>query len=211
MIVTLDGRRLSEPVPTGATLAQIAERVRSVHLNGRVLVGIVLNGERLVSEQLEAGLGAVPAPDCQIDFESSEAEAIVADAFENLVEQLERGGEEARGLTGLLQKGHLAGAAAQFGAFVSLWQDLVRAVAEGGQLLGRNLLEERWEDRTVGERLQELSGRLRELRDAFAARDTVLLADLMEFEMPGQYESWRGIATRLRDLLRANAPSVGVP
>ncbi len=210
MIVTLDGQRLADGFQDQATLGEIAECVRTTHLHGRVLAGIWLNGERLLAESLESGLAAVPPPDCQIDLESGSAEAIVAEAFGSLVAQLDQGGEETSGLLGLLQKGHLAGAASQFGAFVSLWQDLVRTVAEGGQLLGRDLLSERYEDRTIGEHLQTLSGRLREIRDAFRARDTVLLADLMEFEMPAQYSAWREIARRLHDVVLVNTPSAAV-
>ena len=93
------------------------------------------------------------------------------------------------------------------------WHTCQQAIAECSGLLGRDLTAVECAGRPVREHLDGLADKLRELRDAFEARDMVLVADLIQFEMPDICQAWQGILNELAQDAAAptNVSSAGAP
>jgi hypothetical protein len=72
-------------------------------------------------------------------------------------------------------------------------------------LVGRNLLQVSIESGTVADCLADLVERLRDLRDALEARDLVLLADLMQYEIPELCKKWKGLLLSLAESVACGA------
>jgi hypothetical protein len=49
----------------------------------------------------------------------------------------------------------------------------------------------------IGRHFETLAHKLRDVRDAFDSRDYVLLADVLEFEMPETCRRWSGLLEAL--------------
>jgi hypothetical protein len=85
----------------------------------------------------------------------------------------------------------------RFGGFLVAWQTCQQTIGECSRLLGQDLTAVQCDGRAVREYVAGLADQLRAMREAFEARDTVLLADLLQYEMPDTYQTWQRVLTHL--------------
>lgn len=199
MIVTLDGRRLPLDLAGPATLRTILDSVKAAHLEARLVVEVSVNGRPLINDALLECLDQPAADGDQIDLGSAETASLVSAALDEMVEQMDLGGAAHRDVAAALQAGRTSEAVGQFGQLLSIWQNSRTTIVECSQLM-----EQDWSDREIGGQtlaahLNELTSRLREVRDAFEARDYVLLGDLLQYEMPDVCATWASIFRRLAE------------
>ena len=88
--------------------------------------------------------------------------------------------------------------------FVALWQTCYRALSQCSGLLNRDLTSLQHNGRNVRAYLEDLIGKLSELRSALEAHDTVMLADLVHYEFPALTETWQAV---LNDLAEQVTPA----
>ncbi len=205
MIVTLDGQRMAADFASADTLQALIDRVRAEHLPDRLVVSVAVNGQLLLPEDLDARLSQPPAPQDQVDLESGDPRAIVADALRQAAEQLAAAGRAQQEVADQLNAGQVAEALGRVGELVGVWQAGQQVIVRCCALLGEDLTAVEYGDRPIREYVSELAEKLRELRDAFEARDMVLLADLLHYEMPPLCETWHGLLTHLADAVAAQA------
>lgn len=199
MLVMLDGQPLEAEFPVGLTLQGLLDRVRPHCGPQRLIVGVERNGAPLVADELCTALGEPLALVDQIDVTTGDQFQIVAAALRDVALQLDDTLLELPPLAGELQAGRVADAMKQVDGFIRVWQSTQRAVTESSALLGRDLTLRTYQDRPIQQHTADLLARLRELRDGFQARDFVLIADLMQFEMPALCETWRDLLRELAD------------
>lgn len=205
MIVTLDGEHLDGAFAASGTMRTLIDRVRQAQLGDRLVVSVAIDGEQLLDQELSDRLD-LPLDGIQrLDLASADCQQLVADAFREVAERLERAGREQADIADLLHAGSVAAAVGRLGELLSAWQACHQVILECSGLLGRDLTAVACDGRPVREHLADLADRLRELRDAFDARDMVLLGDLVRYEMPEICQAWRGILSRLAD--QAVAPT----
>lgn len=197
MIVTLDGRRLDGGFPPGGTLSSLVEDVRSRQLGERLVVSVAVNGHRFGEDDLESGLAQTLAADDQVDLESSGCCEVAAAALRQAADELAQSCRTQEQIAAALGGSGASGAVRQIGELVRTWSGCSKVVAQCSRLLGRNLAEQEVEGRRAGEILNELIKKLSALRDALAARDMVVLGDLMRYELPPLCQAWRGVLLSL--------------
>lgn len=201
MIVTLDGERLTGDWGSPRLLGEVVDRVRRDHLGDRVIVEVAWNGENLVDQSLHERLSeAVPDGD-QIDLGSASPQQVANDALREIAARLRQADAAHRQVAGLLQGGRVVDAAQAFTGLLTVWQDAQRVLVEASTLLGEDLSARSVDGQTVQEHLARLARTLREVRDAFDARDYVLLGDLLEFDMPDVCTHWSGLFDELAELV----------
>ncbi len=197
MIVTLDGRRVGSELSAAESLQQLIYRTQERCAPGRLIVGVVLDGQSCAGESLAARLPQPLANIGQVDLESATPAATVAEAFTYLGEQFEAQAAEQAECADLLSTGRAAEAIARLSGFIAVWQQCGAALEQARRVLGRDLSKTEWAGRTVGERLGELAARLEELRQALAARDLVMLGDTLRYELSPQCLEWSELLHRL--------------
>lgn len=209
MIVTLDGERLTGPFPPGDTLQTLIDQVRQTHLGDRLVVSVAVDGRPLLDAELSERLGGMLEQVRQVDLESADRFQLSADALREVAERLSKVGGEQAAVADQLQAGNVPAAVSRFREFLDAWQLCQQAILECSRLLGEDLTTAECEGRPIREHLNGLADRLRELRDAFEARDMVLLADLARYEMPNTYHLWQRILYELagRFAARVDAPA----
>ncbi len=205
MIVTLDGQRMEADFTSADTLQALIDRVRAEHLPDRLVVSVAVNGQLLLPEDLDARLSQPPAPQDRVDLESGDPRAIVADALRQAAEQLTAAGQAQQEVADQLNAGQVTEALERVGELVGVWQAGQQVVVRCCALLGEDLTAVEYGERPIREHFSELAEKLRELRDAFEARDMVLLADLLHYEMPPLCQAWHGLLTHLADTIVGHA------
>jgi hypothetical protein len=207
MIVTLDGCRLEDDYTPGCTLQAVIDRVRDQRLNDRLVISVAVNGEHFVGGDLEEGLMQRLSAEDQVDLESGDRFAIAADALRNLAGELAEVGRLQPMLADQLDAGDAEGAVREVGEFVRTWSACGTAVVQCSGLVGRDLTAVELDGRCVGLMVQDLVTKLRALRDALDARDLVMLADLMHYELPPLCEEWQSALLRLADEVERQTPA----
>jgi hypothetical protein len=204
MIVTLDGERLSGPFPGGGTLQALIDQVRGAHLGDRLVVSVALDGRPLLeqdlSDRLEGPLDGVE----QVDLASADRWQLAADSLREVAQRLGQTGSEYAEVADQLHAGRVSEAVTRFGEFLQVWQTCQRTILDCSGLLGQDLTALECDGRPVREHLNGLAGKLQELRDTFEARDVVLLADVVRYEMPDTCRTWQGILNEM-------ASAIGTP
>ena len=201
MIVTLDGHRLDSDFAPGCTLMDLIDRVRSQQPEERLIVSVSVNGNRYGENELGAGLARPLAGDEQVDLETEDRCTVAADALRAIAAEIAEAAKSHADIADRLSSGEAAEAIRQIGNFVNVWNSCTAVITQCGGLLGRDLTDAEHGGRNVRDSLAELAGRLRDLRDALEARDTVMLADLMHYEMPGLCETWQDVLTTLASVV----------
>jgi hypothetical protein len=190
MIVTLDGRRLDESFNPDCTLETVIEQVRRDHVGQRLVTSVRLNGQTLTDNDLKDGLATLLTSDAQVDLESGDRRELVRDALLGLALQFECDAEQSAEIAARLSAGEVADGVRQVGEFVQLWQTCYRTLVQCCDLLGEDMTAWEHDGRTMRSHLDELVGKLNELRDALDARDMVVLGDLIRYELPPLYANW---------------------
>ncbi len=215
MIITLDGRRLTD-VPSADHLQDLLEQIRSTALGDRLIVSVAVDGQVLDDEQLRTRLGApLPAEIRQLDLRSADRRTLVADALRGLALEFGQAAEGQGDLAEQFGTGALGPALRGIGDFIGLWQTAQRALAQCSELLGTDLTLWEHAGRPVRAWLRELIDKLNELRAALDARDLVLLADLLRYELLPLCGTWQvlfdDLAAQCPARLTNAAPPVAAP
>jgi len=211
MIVTLDGKSLSDAFEPGETLQTLVSDVRGAHLGSRMVVSIMIDGRELAGDELSARLDQPVEGVAQIELISAEPHELVASAFREVSLLLAQIGADHEALADQMQSGETSNAVAKFGELLQVWQTCQQAVAEGSSMLSRDMTSMTASDRTVREHLDALADTLRELRGAFEANDMILLSDMFRYEMPDTCRTWQNILTELAEQIEPSMESVSPP
>lgn len=209
MIVTLDGERLTGSLPVSGTLQTLIDGVRELRLGDRLVVSVAIDGQELLDQELSNRLDTPLDRVEQVDLASADRWQLAADAFREAAERLGESGQEQTAIADLLHAGNVSEAVKRFGGFLEAWQICQQTIGESSRLLVRDLTAVECDGRAVREHLAGLAEKLRALREAFEARDMVLLADLVQYEMPETYQTWRRILTHLATAVASDADAAG--
>jgi hypothetical protein len=144
------------------------------------------------------------AGDAQVDLESAERAAVVSDALRGLAAEFGDAAERLAPIADRLSGGDVTGGVKEVGEFVQLWQTCYRTLAQCCELAGEDLTAREHDGQSLRAHLQGLVAKLNELRDALDARDMVLLADLLRYELPALCRTWQ-------ELLGGVAEQVAAP
>lgn len=207
MIVTLDGGRLSGSFPT-QTLQALIDEIRQAHLSDRLIVSVMLDGQQLLDQELTQQLNEPVQEVKHVELISADPRELVSSALREVAEQLESAAENEATVAEQLRSGEMSEAATAFRDFLQVWQACQQTIVNCSGLLGKDLTTMQSGGKPIRAHLDSLTDKLRELRDAFEARDTVLLSDLFQYEMPETCRTWQGI---LNDLATDVAEHTGAP
>jgi hypothetical protein len=199
MIVTLDGRRFTQPPSPAGTLRCLIDQVRADLPPDRLIVGVARNGQPLVERELEEWLARPLSAADRVDLATADRWELAAEALREVAGRIEAAGRQQEALAEQLNLGRTAEAVAGFSEFVSSFQACRQAIDQSSGLLERDLMGGEFEQRSLGGHLEDLAGRLREIRDALEAGDYVLLADLLHYELPPLCQTWNRLLNDLAD------------
>jgi hypothetical protein len=199
MIVTLDGERVNRTFAPDSTLQGVLDQVRPDLRAGRLFVAVAIDGRECTQAQLEELLPKPVDVNSQVDLESGDRAALAVTALRCVADELGEAGQRQQQVAGLLHAGQVAEAIRRVGEVVQTWQAARDVVVQCGGLIERDLTAEQFQGQSVDQWLLQLIEQLRELRDALDARDMVILADLVQYEMPELCGTWHDLLNSVAD------------
>ena len=201
MRVLLDDQTVTIEEPTFA--AAIAAGRRAAERRGRVLVEVSVDGRPAPESWLEdpAGEGREAA---EVRLVSAEPVSLVqvtllevADALENVRAQQHRAAE-------WIQEDRLDQALGPLATVVATWTSVQQAVSNGAALLGLDLATvETASGLRLSEMIEDLTGRLREVKAALQGQDWTAAADVLGYEMDERAVAWGEALRRLASAVGA--------
>lgn len=204
MIVTLDGEKVEREFGTDCTLQTVVDQVRAGY-EDRLIISVSVNGRHVADEDLRQLLSQPLAAESQIDLESGNPHELVRDALRGLALEYANAGQKLGGIVEKLDAGDASNGVRDVAAYISLWQTSHRVITQCSGLLNLDLLTCEHQDRTVQQWFEEAVQKLGEVRDALEARDMVLLADLIRYELPDLTQTWQGLLEDIAEQIEAAA------
>jgi len=199
MIVTLDGQRIDHLPQAGASLESLIEHLRGTCLGERIVITVSWNGRDLTGSDLTDRLGVAPSGDDQIDLESAQPTEVCALALREVGDQLRVATDALPEIAAGFHAGGAESALGGLSSMLGVWANCQRTLGDASRLLGRDLGEEEFQGERLTTHLEAVANVLRSVREAVQNRDYVLLADLIEYEMPGVCTLWQGAVLALAD------------
>lgn len=196
MLVTLDGQRVDAPVNSEATLENLIQQVRAAHAD-RLIVSVAVNGTMLSDSELTTALARPVADDAQVDLETGDAVELVCNALRGMALEFEQARGHLEAIAGKLDAGETAAGVQDVGGYIRLWQTCHQIVVQCSGLLGADLTQCVHLGRPVTSWFQDAIAKLMEVRQALEARDIVLLADLLRYELPALCDAWQALFSDL--------------
>jgi len=182
----------------------LLDELRTELPGSRLIVSVAVDGQLCDEDELEKALPRPLEPDAQIDLESADRCAVAVAALRSVARELGDIRPRLAQLTEELQAGQIVEAVRQVGQLVQVWQRCRDVLLQSGSLRGCDLTELIFSDRPLREHLLELAAKLRGIRDALDARDMVLLADLLHYEMPPLCQLWHDLLLAVADQIAEN-------
>lgn len=194
-VLAVDRPTLAAALRAGADAAERA---------GRVIIEASADGAALSNDQLDApsdedtGIG-------EVRLVSAEPRALVRVTLLEAADTLERVGPDHAAVAKMIHEGRLEDAMSELASLLDVWRAVQESVDKGSALIGLTLENVRLGDvGHVGQLVEQLAGRLEELKTALANQDWSTVADLIEFEMVEQAERWTALLRGLSEHLKEN-------
>ena len=211
MIVTLDGQRLPDLVRADTTLQALIDEARAAHLGDRLVVSVAIDGYLLPDKELGERLARPLGDVAQVDLTSADRRQLVVDALREIADRLRDAADEQTEIAEQMQGGKVPDAMGQFGQFMQVWQACQQTIADCSGLLGVDLTAFETGGKTVRGHLDGLVEKFHELRDAFEARDMVLVADMIRYELPDICRAWQNVLNGLAAEILTRAHQASAP
>jgi len=167
---------------------------------GRIIVEVMVDGRQwgqATPESSESPNG-LASPAGEVRLTSADPAELMNEVYADAVSALSEADQLQRQAAELLQTGSTIDAMQKLSDAVSIWMSVQRAVSMGAQLqssLNRSDIEVMSEP-TLAAAVDQLNGKLGEIRSALQRGDTVALADTLLYDLPNVVEQWRQLLKR---------------
>jgi hypothetical protein len=164
----------------GAVLNDVLRHVRA---EGRCLASIRCDGAEIGADDLERVLAAPADTYARLDFVSSRGGDLVIEALARVQAMLMEVEPVRLQTVEYLNQGRMNESMESLRVFFEAWRQAHEVVLQSAQLIGLDLTALVVEGRPLAEFFSQYAGQLRRLKEALEARDTVLLSDMLNYEV----------------------------
>jgi hypothetical protein len=212
MSVLLDDQPMGPgEIAPSATVAQVIESVRTKLKDGRIVLGLRCEGVDVAGERLNDVLSRPAGSFGRLEVITGSAHEAVRDALEHARRAFGASFAIVQEAVTAISAGNLADAMQRLVECAGLWGQTHEAVVAGGRLLGLDFTLLEIDGRRVLAWLEDLAGRLRELKQAIESRDHVALGDLLRYEMDETLRGWERMLEGFIGVVDASAGRVMSP
>jgi hypothetical protein len=197
MTVYLDNEPLDGEQGGGdCTVADMVDIAKSkLAGTGSLVVGVQCDAVNVGAEQLDAVLSRPAGEYDRVDLISGRPKQVVLHALADAQTTLAETAAGACECADALAAGRLSDAMQLLGRCVNVWGHVHTAILQGGNLLGVSFDDLRIHGKPIADWLKDLSAKLRDIKGAIETRDTVLLGDILRYEMEETLSAWNEMFT----------------
>jgi len=203
MPVFLDGHPIR---PDATKLGAVLDEIRShVAGQGRVIVEVELNEERLIGEAIHTYRDA-DVQQGDLKLTSAEPNELILQAIEDCRIELQTMAGQLEDAAQMLQQDRADEAFPKLQDMLQTWQRVQQVVRESSRMLGFDLDAFEFEGRPVTELFDGLVEQLKDLRDQVQSGDALALADTLAYEWPETVARWQQMLSAYAEALNETGP-----
>ena len=164
----------------------------------RMVIGLRVNGRNVDSQMMQDTLAQPLLSLERLEIMTGTRAELVTEAMDqasNCLEETERACQVA---AELLTQGDTAEAAKSLGECFRVWQQIHDAVAKSIEMLRLSPDEMVIRDMPLVEIINKPVATLKQIKEALEARDHVLLADILQYELVEVTQGWHDMVAKLR-------------
>lgn len=201
MEIRLDDKLLERTIADGDLLETlIADVNRSVAQDRRTVTAVICDGNEMDAEALSAALKEPLGNFQRVDLRSQPASTVAAEVLAQAAALFEETEKDQPAIVQLLGEGNTVRGMELLAGSFRLWQQAHEAVIHAIRLSGVNLDEVRIAETPALEVIDGLRDKLAQIKEALEARDYVMLADILQYELSDTIQNWKSLIARLRGI-----------
>jgi len=213
MFVLLDDKRIEiTGLAPDATLSELIEATRTKAMDaGRLIFAVHGDGREIEPDRLEAALSRPACDFREIAFTTDDAKEAVLDALEKTRLSFVETFAGVKQAAEYLAAGNMTQGMTRIVECVGVWAQVHEAVVSGGPLLGVDFERLVLGERHILDSLNDLSAKLRDIKQAIESRDNVLLGDILRYEMDEMLGGWETMLDAFIEHVRAMGNDTSAP
>lgn len=174
-----------------ATVDDLLNAVRATNTNGdRAILGVTCDGIDVLGDELDSVLASPASQFKRIDVETGDPASLVRSSLETAADSLDIAQDRQVQIIEFLGEGKTVEAMRLLSECIGQWLRINDVIGQSISLLSRNIPGLRDEADALSAMLEPVRDKLKEIRDAVAGRDFVLLSDILEYEFPKVTICW---------------------
>lgn len=190
-------------LPQTSLAAAVAAAQERLHTDGRLIVEVQLDGEKISPEQIEEQQ-ANSIEGKELRFYSANPRELASEAIQQARLLLGEAGSAQQEAADLLQQDEPTDALQRISLAMGAWQQAQQAVLNGSLLVGVDLDDLTFEDQSVTLIVNELLEQFQQLKTLISSGDTVALADALAYEWSATTERWDRLMGHLAQTIEAS-------
>lgn len=208
MEVIVDGEKYPLTITSKSKMGDLlAEIDTGLRAHGKAILAVNVDGASVPPDQLQEVLGSKkPSDISELEIRSATIVSLVKESLGELKEILPELPSACEALAQLFHSETPSEGFEKFEQLAAIWQEVKRQEARIASALDLELETLMLGDSTVAQKDQELNKFLEEVADAIAAQDTVLIGDLLQYELAPRAEVEASIVDLLSSLLEERRP-----
>jgi len=200
MDIRVDDEILDQPIGDGDRLeALIATVNRTVGAQGRTITAVFCDGRELDADQLTQALQSPIKEFARLELRSQPASLVAARIFEQAAALFEETEKDQPLIVEMLNEGNMVRGMELLAGSFRLWQQAHEAVTHAVRLAGIQLDEIRIGETPSLDIINGLHEKLAQIKEALQARDFVMLADILQYELAETIENWKKLIAGLQE------------
>jgi hypothetical protein len=198
MTISIDGQENKQLQLTGKTLGDVLGEVRRLLAeSGRMIVGIVCDGEIVAPEMLDQKLTESAEGCCEIDFQTATPDELVRSSLATCKDFILAIRKDLGEVVNNLRQSRVKESMDKIGPIFTLLNQTHRGVFGVFKLLNLDPAGVEFEWGTAGQLLTGMVDQLQQIKQALVNNDYVQLADLLEYELGTTLERWEELIDTL--------------
>jgi len=202
MLISIDGEEYSQLKTEGRTLGDLLKEVKAtLAADGRMVVGIVCDGNMLSPDDLTASLQKSAETFSTIDFHSSKPEELARNSLEACRGNVDEIETLIDTVVAKLQKSEVQSAMNELGSLFGRLNDTYRGLQGIFQLMKIDPQSVELATGSAEKAMVGMVSQLKDIKTAIENHDYVQLADLFQYELKPALKQWYQIIDNLLDVM----------
>ena len=200
MDLWIDDQLADPPVDSSPTLSSLIDEVRRrIGGTGRMVVSIECDGVELGADRLDRAMTRSVESYERVVMRTCPPAELVEGALAQALSCLRQSRRQCAGIVKLIAESNPAEAMSTLAAVLGTWTQVHEGMRNSIGLLGQDVAQLSTDEVDIERTFQEVRELLIQIKEVVEARDTILLADLLQYELDPVADQWERAIRRVRD------------
>lgn len=206
MVVKIDGETAEDFAQEGSVTDVAGRIIEALRAEGKAVVGIRICGVEVTPDSLQDRFADVDPAEAEFDITTRPLRELVLETLDEMAQSLPELPEACRKLAQVFQGENPEQGYEPFNELASVWEVVKSRQELAASALDLDFGALELKGLSVAEHLRELNGFLTEAIQALRDGDTILLGDLLEYELAPRAELEAELVAALRQHAEAATP-----